>query len=85
MIIEIGVNKYVLPLTSIVEFVDASRQKFSQLEGKGMIIQLREEYIPYLPLYKLLDIPGDQVLASEPGEGLLVILSNSKKKDSFTG
>ena len=80
MIIEIGVNKYVLPLTSIVEFVDASRQKFSQLEGKGMIIQLREEYIPYLPLYKLLDIPGDQVLASEPGEGLLVILSNSKKK-----
>ncbi|MFW5787137.1 MAG: chemotaxis protein CheA [Halanaerobiales bacterium] len=80
MIIRVGKERFVIPLTSIVEFVDARRQVFKRVEGKGTIINLRDEYIPYLPLYQLFDISLEKVEAVNKKEGLLVILSNGQKK-----
>lgn len=77
IVLRIDKEKFVLPVTSVVELIDARAHHFDRVEGKGKIVNLRNEYIPVIPLYKLIKMnPGE----TENKEGILVIVQNNRKK-----
>jgi two-component system chemotaxis sensor kinase CheA len=77
MMVKIGDEKFIIPLTSIVEFIKASPKDIKSVEGTGQVINMRNEYIPLAQLSRLLDIPAN---TDDPAEGLLVILKDARKK-----
>ena len=77
MMVKIGEEKFIIPLTSIVEFIKASPKDIKSVEGTGKVLKLRDEYIPLAGLSRLLDIPAHK---DDPAEGLLVILRDASKK-----
>ena len=77
MIIQLGEERLVVPLNSILEFVDARKQSIKQVEGKGIIVNLRDEYIP---LVKLEDIVDVKAASSELNQGILIIVKDGQKK-----
>lgn len=77
MMVRIGEEKFIIPLTSIVEFIKASPKDIKAVEGTGRVINMRNEYIPLASLSRLLDIPANR---DDPAEGLLVILKDARKK-----
>ncbi len=77
MMVTVGDEKFIIPLTSIVEFIKATPKDIKTVEGAGIVVRMRDEYIPVAPLYRLLGIPAYEEL---PTEGLLVIIKDAKKK-----
>ena len=77
MMVRVGEERFILPLTSIIEFIKAKAGDICQAEGKGLILQLRREYIPYAGLFELLNLHPE---FSKPADGILVILKDGRKK-----
>ncbi len=77
MMVRVGEERFIIPLTSITEFIKARPQDIRQVEGKGLIVHLRKEYIPYTGLFQLLDIEAEY---TKPTEGILVIIKEGRKK-----
>ncbi|MCK8824816.1 chemotaxis protein CheA [Fuchsiella alkaliacetigena] len=76
IIIRVEEERLLIPLTSIIEFVDARKQDIKQVEGQGLIVNLRDKYIPYFTLYRLLKM-GDRPIKTD--EGILIILKDGQK------
>lgn len=77
IIVKVGDDNFVIPLSSIIEFLDAVKHNFDCVEGKGIIVNIRDEYIPYIPLYKILKSNSKY---KNSGEGILVILKDGDKR-----
>ncbi len=77
MMVTLGVEKFIIPLTSIEKFIKALPDDIKTIEGKGKVINLRNEYIPLASLYKLVGLPASK---EDPTEGVLVIIKDAKKK-----
>jgi len=77
MMVTVGDEKYIIPLTSIVEFIKATPKDIKTVEGTGRVVNMRNEYIPLAALYRLLGIPAYE---QELTDGLLVIIKDGRKK-----
>ena len=77
MVIRLGEERLVLPLNSISEFLKAEEGDIFRAEGKGLILSLRDEYIPYVGLYQLLGLESDY---TESTEGIVVVLKDGARK-----
>lgn len=77
MVARLGNERFIFPITAIFELVKASKKDFHRIEGKGLILNLRHDYIPFVPLAKLAKLPGD---CTKPDEGILVIIQDREKK-----
>lgn len=77
MMVTVGEEKFIIPLTSIVEFIKAAPNDIKTVEGAGQVVHMRNEYIPLAALHRLLDIAA---FKEESTEGLLVIIKDAKKK-----
>lgn len=77
MMVRVGEERFIIPLTSIIEFIKAKTDDICQAEGKGLILQLRREYIPYAGLFELLNLNPE---FTNPADGILVILKDGRKK-----
>lgn len=77
MMITVGEERFIIPLTSIEKFIKAEPGDIKTIEGRGRTINLRNEYIPLAALYKLL---GLKAYKEDVMEGLLVIIKDAKKK-----
>ncbi len=77
MVIRLGEERLVLPLNSISEFLKAEEGDIFRAEGKGLILSLRDEYIPFVGLYQLLGLEADH---TEPTEGIVVVLKDGARK-----
>lgn len=77
MMVRVGKERYIIPLTSIMEFIKAAPGDIRQAEGKGIILHLRREYIPCAGLYQLIDIQPDY---TRPADGIITILKDGRKK-----
>lgn len=77
MMIRLGEEKFVIPLNFIVEFIKARPENITRIEGKGLIVQLRNEFIPYKALYQLLNLKATY---EKPTDGILIILKEGSKK-----
>lgn len=77
MMVTVGEEKYILPLTSIVEFIKAGAKEIKTVEGAGKVVNVRNEYLPLASLYQLMGVKPDK---PDPIDGLLVVLKDAKKK-----
>lgn len=77
MMVTVGDQKFIIPLTAIVEFIKADARDVRTVEGAGRVVHIRNEYIPLASLYKLLNISTEKIEATQ---GLLVIIKDARKK-----
>jgi two-component system chemotaxis sensor kinase CheA len=71
MLIAVGDERYVLPLTNIVESLRPTAQQARSLVDVGDVLTLRGEYIRLLPLHAIFGIRGAIV---DPTKGLTVVV-----------
>ncbi|NLJ56938.1 MAG: chemotaxis protein CheA [Firmicutes bacterium] len=77
MMVRVGAEHFILPLISIIEFIKARPGDVRQVEGKGAVLSLRREFIPYAGLYQFLQLQPE---FDSPTAGILVILQEGRKK-----
>ena len=70
MVIKVGQQTYVMPLSSIVECLRPARSDISNLIGTRGMLQLRGEFVPLVLLGDLLDISA---AAIDSGERVVII------------
>jgi two-component system chemotaxis sensor kinase CheA len=71
MLLAIGRERYVLPLTNIVESLRPAPQQARTLVNVGDVLTLRGEYIRLIPLHQLFGIRG---AITDPTRGLVVVV-----------
>jgi len=69
MVIKVGQQTYVMPLSSIVECLRPARSEINNLIGTRGMLQLRGEFVPLVQLDELLDISSN----GESGERVVII------------
>lgn len=77
MIVRVGVERYIIPMLSIMESFRPSPDHLHSVEGKAEIVQTRGRLIPLLRLGELLDTTAD---IQNPCEGLVVVVEHSGKQ-----
>ncbi len=77
MMVTVGEERFIVPLTSIVEFIKAQPGDIKTVEGTGKVVNMRNEYLPVAALYQLLGLPAEK---TDPTEGILVIIRDNRKK-----
>jgi two-component system chemotaxis sensor kinase CheA len=76
MVIKVGEQTYVMPLSSIVECLRPARSDICNLVGTSGMLQLRGDFVPVVELCKLLDINSRTtttervVIITDAGEGM---------------
>jgi len=70
MVIKVGRQTYVMPLSSIIECLRPARTDISNLVGSRGMLQLRGEFVPLVHLGDLLDISST---AGDGGESVVII------------
>ena len=77
MSVSLGKNLYVVPLNLIVETMQPRMEDIKTVTGEGLMIHVRGEYLPIIPLYVLFNQDTE---VTHPTEGVLVILEAEGKK-----
>jgi two-component system chemotaxis sensor kinase CheA len=67
----IGGEIYIVPIVAIVETIQIRREQLGTVARHAELYRLRDEYIPIIRLYELLDVPAAR---SELPDGLLMIV-----------
>jgi two-component system chemotaxis sensor kinase CheA len=73
MIVAVGRESYIVPLTNIVESLRPRRQDIHAVAGSGDVVAIRGEYVPLLYLARHFGVPGAVVDASL---GIVVVVEN---------
>ncbi|MBC7786168.1 MAG: chemotaxis protein CheW [Methylophilaceae bacterium] len=77
MSVSLGRSLYVIPLGLIVETMQPTMNDIKTVTGKGLMVSVRGEYLPIIPLYALFNQDTEIM---HPTEGVLVILEAEGKK-----
>lgn len=75
--IQVGDQKYIIPLISIIESVEIKPGTVKNVTGKGEVYTLRDEYVP---LIRLADVFNLQASAGNLEQGLLVVVESDDRK-----
>lgn len=70
MLVALGSETYILPLTSIVESFRPTLEQFRALAGGGEVVAMRGEYIRLIRVHRLFNVPE---AISDPCKGLVVV------------
>ncbi|MGL6124611.1 MAG: chemotaxis protein CheA, partial [Shewanella sp.] len=86
MTVSVGNQIYILPLVHIIESIQPQTDQLKFL-AKERLLKVREEYLPLLNLYQLMEIEPN---AKSPEEGIVVLLESNHKRfglcvDSLVG
>ncbi len=71
MLVAAGEEKYILPLSSIVESIRPSRAQVRTISGGMQVAAIRGEYIRLISLHRILNIPGK---VPDPWKALVVVI-----------
>lgn len=71
MVIEIGHEKYVLPLVNIIQTLRPNGEEVNSLPNGNRVMMFRGEYIPIVPLHKVFGIDN---AIDDPCTGLVVVV-----------
>ena len=77
MSIKLGEEIYILPLGFVVESMQPAKEDVKDVNGKGRVIKVRDEYLPLVPLYQRFDIAPKFI---DPSDGIVVIVEVDGKK-----
>ena len=80
MLIRTGNEVYILPLLAVVECLQPVSGQIHEITGKGLVIHVRDEYIPLMLLYELFAI---QPRLTNPTEGIVVVVEALGKKTAL--
>lgn len=75
--VALGDETYIIPLAYIVESLQPQSADISTVGGQNHVVQVRQEYLPVLPLA---DVLGGQPRAGRYEEGIFVILESDATK-----
>lgn len=75
--IAVGEQIYIVPLGFISESLQPGPGDIKEISGKGEVVQVRGEYLPLIPLYRLFNI---EPKITNPAEGILVLLEAEDSK-----
>jgi two-component system, chemotaxis family, sensor kinase CheA len=76
LVVRVGEDRFILPSTSVQMALRPQREHITTIHGKGEVLDLRGRFVPIHRLNRRFGIPGD---ASQPWEGIIVIVENSGK------
>ncbi|RVU37768.1 chemotaxis protein CheA [Hwanghaeella grinnelliae] len=71
MVVAVADEKYIIPLTSIVESIRPSKKQLNRLSNGADVVSVRGNYIRLIRLYHLFGIPQ---ATQEPDKGIVVIV-----------
>ena len=71
MVVEVGDQKYVIPLGSILDSVRPKKQDLNNLVNGARVVRMRDEYIRLVSLATIFDVPGAM---HDPSKALVVIV-----------
>lgn len=74
MLVAVGREKYILPLTSIVESFQPDRAHVRALAGGGEVVSIRGEFIRLIHLCRLFEVPD---AICDPWDGLVVLVETA--------
>ena len=69
MSVGVADETYIVPLASVVESIHLSADDVKSVGGSGRVVEVRNEYLPIVPLDELFDVPRP-----EPKEGGIMIV-----------
>jgi two-component system chemotaxis sensor kinase CheA len=73
MIVAVGRESYIVPLTNIVESLRPRRQDIHAVPGSGDVVAIRGQYVPLLYLAGLFGVPG---AVADAARGIVVVVEN---------
>lgn len=72
----IGNQKFIIPLSSIIESLQPTKESLNTING-NQVIQMRGEYIPIIPLFELFNLETD---ITSPEKGILILIDVDGEK-----
>ncbi|MBO6824582.1 MAG: chemotaxis protein CheA [Sneathiella sp.] len=75
MIVEAGTEKYVIPITNIVESLRPSREALKRLPNGQRLVRIRGQYVPLCALHHVFNIPGAR---KDPAKALVVLVESEE-------
>lgn len=76
-LVRVGSDTYIFPLVSIIESLQISADKVSQVAGGCDVFQLRNEYVPIIRLYDVFNLSPD---SNRIEDSLLVVVESEGEK-----
>jgi len=73
----VGKEVYVVPIISIVETIQVTRERVNSVGSGGQVFRLRDDYLPIVRLHELFDIEPDH---TDLLDGLLMIVEADGKR-----
>ncbi|MDR3449174.1 MAG: chemotaxis protein CheA [Alphaproteobacteria bacterium] len=77
MIVRVGSEKYIIPITSIVETLRPKPDDVRHVEGHSDVINVRGEFVSVLYLSRTFDVAGAE---SDPSKALVVLVESHNEK-----
>jgi two-component system chemotaxis sensor kinase CheA len=77
MTIRCGEEIYILPLGYVVESLQPRREDVRDIAGRGQVLKVRGEYLPLIALHGVFGIASR---ATDPADGIVVILESEGKR-----
>lgn len=77
MIVRVGAERYIVPITSIIETLRPRADAVHAVEGHHDVINVRGEFVPLIYLYRLFDV-ADAI--DDPSRALTVLVEAGQKK-----
>ncbi len=76
LVVRVGEDRFILPSTSVQMALRPAREHISTIHGQGEVLDLRGRLLPLHRLHRRFGIPSD---ATQPWEGIVVIVEHSGK------
>ena len=77
MIVRVGRETYIIPITSIIESLRPGAGEVRRVEGHSDVINVRGEFIPLVYLHEIFHIPEAE---KDPSKALLVLVEAGRDK-----
>jgi len=71
MSVAVGAETYILPLGYVIESVQAERAMLKSISGVARLVQIRDEYLPVVPLHEIFNV-GGAITALDAGVMIIV-------------
>jgi two-component system chemotaxis sensor kinase CheA len=77
MIVRVGIENYIIPITSIIETLRPKADEVRRVEGHSDVINVRGEFVPIIYLHRVFNV-RDAV--DDPSKALIVLVESGRQK-----
>lgn len=77
LVVKVGPERYILPITSIEQSLQAGEQQISTVQGRGEMCLIRGQLLPVCRLHRLF---GVAPRTTDPCKGLLVVVQDGPRR-----